>query len=72
MIQMGYDTESLQEKKKILLRRKKEHMAEIASLSALKRIEEIALEQLQMKSPDPKQRIIIVSREKNGSSPKKD
>lgn len=67
MIQMGYETESLQGKKKVLLRRKKELIAEIASLSAVERIEEIALEQLQMKSPDSGQRVIIALREKHES-----
>lgn len=72
MIQIGYQTESLQQKKKQGLRLKKELVGEIASLSAVERIEKIALEQLHMKPPDPGQRIIIASREKNRSSDKKE
>ncbi len=63
MIRVGYETESLQRRRKVLLRLKKELVAEIASLSAVARIEAIALEQLQMKPPDPKQRVMIATRE---------
>jgi len=63
MIQIGYETEALQQQKHRLLRHQKELIAEIASLSAAERIERIALEKLHMKSPAPGQRVYVASRE---------
>ncbi len=65
MIQIGYETEALQQKKTKLLRRQKELIAEISSLSAAERIERIALERLQMKSADPGQRIYVAAEIQN-------
>ncbi|MFQ5596537.1 MAG: cell division protein FtsL [Nitrospiria bacterium] len=59
IIRIGYRTETLQEKKRALLRVRKDLVAELSFLSTAERIEQIAREQLQMKPPDPSQRIYI-------------
>jgi cell division protein FtsL len=59
MVRIGYEIESLQEQKKELVRIHKELLAEAETLSAVNRIEEIAMEQLDMKVPRPQQRVYV-------------
>lgn len=63
MIQVGYETAFLQNKKTLLLRARKELIAELASLSTAERIAQIALEQLQMKPPADWQRVYVAVNE---------
>lgn len=61
MIRIGYETETLQKQKRALLRHQKELLAEVERLSALDRIEQIALGQLGMKASQPEQRVFIAA-----------
>lgn len=61
MIRIGYETEILHKKKNALLRHQKELRVEVERLSALGRIEQIALEQLGMKQPNREQRVFITA-----------
>lgn len=66
IIQLGYETEALQNERAALLRRQKDLLANISRLSSIERIEQLALEEIQMKQPTPEQRI-YVSKEKTDS-----
>lgn len=59
MVRIGYEIETLQEQKKELVRIRKELLAEAETLSAVDRIEQIAMEQLGMKVPRPQQRVYV-------------
>lgn len=59
MIYIGYEIEQLKEEKAALLRVQKELLVEAESLSAMERIERIAVEQLAMKPNVSKQRIYV-------------
>lgn len=59
MARIGYEIEHLQEKKKELVRIRKELFAEAETLSAVDRIEQVAMEQLGMKVPRPQQRVYV-------------
>lgn len=61
MIRIGYETETLQRQKQVLLRRQKELRVEVERLSALDRIEQIAVEQLGMRRSRPEQRIFMTA-----------
>jgi len=61
MIKIGYETEVLQQKKHALLRHRKELQVQVERLSALDRIEQIALTELGMKHADPEQRVYITA-----------
>ncbi len=61
MIRIGYETVTLQSNKRALLRHQKELLVEVERLSALDRIEQIALEQLGMKQSQPGQRVFIAT-----------
>ncbi len=61
MIRIGYKTETLQKQKSALLRHQKDLLVEVEHLSALDRIERIALEKLGMKQSQPEQRIFITA-----------
>ncbi len=65
MIQLGYETEILQKERTVLLRHQKNLIAEISRLSSIERIERLALEEIQMKSAEPGQRVYISLRENN-------
>ncbi len=59
MVHIGYEIESLQKQKKELVRIRKELLAEAETLSAVDRIERIAVKQLGMKVPRPQQRVYV-------------
>jgi cell division protein FtsL len=59
MIQVGYETEGLKKERAILLRQRKNLLAEVSRLSSIERIEQLALKAIQMKNPDPGQRIYV-------------
>jgi hypothetical protein len=59
MIYIGYEIEQLKVEKEALLRVQKELLVEAESLSAMERIERIAVEQLAMKPNGSKQRIYV-------------
>ncbi len=59
MIQLGYETEALQKDRTDLLRQQKDLFAKISRLSSIERIEHLALEEIQMKSAAPGQRIYV-------------
>jgi len=59
MIYIGYEIEQLKEEREALLRAQKELLVEAESLSAVERIERIAVEQLAMKPSLSQQRIYI-------------
>lgn len=61
MIRVGYETGALQKQKSALLRYQKELLVEVERLSALDRIEQIALEQIGMQHPEPEQRVFITA-----------
>lgn len=59
MIHIGYEIEQLKEEREALVRVQKELLVEAESLSALERIERIAVEQLEMKPGGSQQRVYI-------------
>ncbi len=59
MTRMGYDIQQLQQQKKRLTKSHKELLIEVESLSALDRIEEIAVQRLSMMPASPTQHIYI-------------
>ncbi|HIE65049.1 MAG: cell division protein FtsL [Nitrospira sp.] len=59
MVRIGYEIGRLQVQKKELVRIRKELFAEAETLSAMDRIEQIAMEQLGMKVPRPQQRVYV-------------
>ncbi len=59
MIHLGYETESLQKERTVLLRRQKDLLAEISRLSSIERIEQLALEEIRMRLPTPEQRVYV-------------
>lgn len=61
IIRIGYKTEVLQKEKHALLRHRKELLVQVERLSALDRIEQIALTELGMKHADPEQRVYITA-----------
>ncbi|VAX26186.1 hypothetical protein MNBD_NITROSPIRAE01-1188 [hydrothermal vent metagenome] len=61
MIKIGYKTEILQKEKHALLRHRKELRVHVERLSALDRIEQIALNELGMKHAEPEQRVYITA-----------
>ncbi len=61
IIKIGYETEILQKEKHALLRHRKELRVQVERLSALDRIEQIALTELGMKHAEPEQRVYITA-----------
>jgi len=59
MIQLGYETQTLQNDRTDLLRQRKDLFAEISRLSSIERIEQLALEEIQMKNATPEQRVYV-------------
>jgi len=59
MVRIGYEIERLQVQKKELVRIRKELFAEAEILSAMDRVEEIAIEKFGMKVPNPQQRVYV-------------
>ncbi|MFQ5779568.1 MAG: cell division protein FtsL [Nitrospiria bacterium] len=59
MIHIGYEIERLQQEKEEMRLIRKDLLAEVETLSAVERIEQIATEQLGMKPADSRQRIYI-------------
>lgn len=59
MIHIGYEIEQLKEEKEALLRVQKELLVEAESLGAMERIEQIAVEQLEMKPSASQQRVHV-------------
>ncbi len=65
MVRAGYETGTIQKQKSALLRHQKELLVEVERLSALDRIEQIALEQIGMQHPEPEQRVFITAQALN-------
>ncbi len=61
IIKIGYKTEILQKEKHALLRHRKELLVQVERLSALDRIEQIALNELGMTHAEPEQRVYITA-----------
>lgn len=61
MIYIGYEIEQLKEEKEALVRVQKELLVEAESLSAMQRIEQIAVEQLAMKPGGSRQRVHVTT-----------
>lgn len=59
MIHIGYEIEQLQRERAALLQTQKELLIEAESLSAMERIERIAVEQLEMNRPLSEQRVYV-------------
>jgi len=65
IIQLGYETESLQKERTTLLRRQKDLLVEISRLSSIERIEQLALGEIQMRLPTPEQRVYVSRKKAN-------